>query len=130
MTVHEGLTYVTALVQLRYLVLFTNKIGNEGAKAILAAIDGRDLDAINAITIAIDKGHRWQYFLSRGVFDRLQDNPRFQAQVNRLNGLVDLERGEILTMLCGPETILTSWEPAPNTCESYQQETTTGNGKI
>ena len=99
-------------------------------EAFLAAIDGRDLDAINAIAMAIDKGFRWQYILSLEVFDNLRDNSRFQAQVNRLNGLVDLERGEILTMLCGPETILTSWEPAPNTCESYQQETTTGNGKI
>jgi len=42
-----------------------------------------------------------------------------------LADLVSTERSEILTMLCGPEPILTSWQPAPATCELYQQETAT-----
>ena len=91
-------------------------------EALLAAIDGRDIDAINAITAAIAKDHRWQYWLTHSVFDHLKDNARFQAQANRLNDLVNSERGEILAMLCGPETILTNWEPAPETCEMYRQE--------
>jgi len=97
-------------------------------EAFLAAIDGRDLDAINAITIAIDTGYRWQYFLSHAVFDHLQSNPLFQAQVSRMKDLVSFERGEVLAMLCGPETILTSWTPAANTCEIYRQKIETKNG--
>jgi TolB-like protein len=89
-------------------------------EALLAAIDGRDNDAINAITKAIDKGSRWQYFFEFELFDHLRDNPRFQAQVSRMNDLFNSERREILAMLCGPETILSSWEPAPETCGIYQ----------
>ena len=91
-------------------------------EALLAAMDGRDDDAINAITKAIDRGSRWHYFFEFETFDKLRGNPRFQAQVNRLNDLFNAERGEVLTMLCGPETILSSWEPAPETCEIYRQE--------
>jgi len=93
--------------------------------ATLAAIDGRDNDAIVAITNYIDKGGRWQVFLKHPLFDRLRNNPGFQAQVSRLADLVTTERGEILMMLCGPESILTSWQPAPATCEIYQRETAT-----
>jgi len=53
---------------------------------------------------------------------------RFQAQVNRLADLNNTERGEILAMLCGPDTILTTWQPAPATCEMYRQETAIARG--
>jgi TolB-like protein len=93
--------------------------------ALLAALDGRDDDAIMEITNIIDKGGRWQSFLEHPVFGHLKDDARFQAQVSRLADLVSNERREILTMLCGPESILTSWQPAPATCEIYRQETAT-----
>ena len=93
------------------------------AGAVLAAIDGRDDDAIIAVSRYLDKGGRWQLLLGHPVFDHLRDNPGFQAQVNRLADLADTERREILAMLCGPDTILTSWQPAPQTCEIYQRET-------
>ena len=35
--------------------------------------------------------------------------------------LIEQERREILTMLCGPDTILTQWKPAPGTCELYRK---------
>ena len=95
------------------------------SEATLAAIDGRDNDAIIAISNYIDRGGRWQMFLKHPVFDRLRNNPGFQAQVSRLADLVTTERGEILVMLCGPQSILTSWQPAPETCEIYQRETAT-----
>ena len=71
----------------------------------------------------IDKGGRWQVFLEHPVFDHLKNDLRFQAQVNRMTDLNNTERGEILAMLCGPDAILTSWKPAPETCEIYRQET-------
>jgi TolB-like protein len=97
-------------------------------EAFLAAIDGRDTDAINAIIAAIDRGARWNTFLTHSIFDHLKDDARFQAQVNRMNNLISSERSEVLAMLCGPETILKSWEPAANTCGIYRQETETSNG--
>jgi len=98
-------------------------VGRYASEALLAAIDGRNNDAIIAITNLIDKGGRWQSFLQHPVFDHLRGDERFQAQVTRMADLVSTERTEILTMLCGPDTNLTSWQPAPATCEIYRQET-------
>jgi hypothetical protein len=42
--------------------------------------------------------------------------------------LVTTERLEILEMLCGPDTILTGWKPAPSTCEIYRRETAVAKG--
>ena len=89
-------------------------------KALLAALDGRDDDVYTAITATIDQGGRGRFLLAHPAFDRLRGEERFQAQVSRLNDVTIVEREEILAMLCGPETILTSWEPAPETCEMYQ----------
>jgi hypothetical protein len=96
-------------------------------EAMLATIDGRDIDAINAIAMAVDKGSRWQYFLQYSIFDQLKEDMSFQTQVSRMNDLVNTERSEVLAMLCGPETILNSWKPAINTCEIYAQEMETEN---
>ena len=76
----------------------------------------------------IDKGGRWQVFLEHPVFDHLKNDLRFQAQVSRVADLNNTERGEILAMLCGPDTILTSWKPAPETCELYSQEAVIAEG--
>jgi TolB-like protein len=103
-------------------------LGGYWGEAQLAAIDGRDSDTIIAITKYIDKGGRWQAYLDHPVFDHLKNNLGFQAQVNRLADLNNTERGEILAMLCGPDTILTSWKPAPETCELYSQEAVIAEG--
>jgi hypothetical protein len=97
-------------------------------EALLAAIDGRDDDAIMAITNAIDKGMSWQAFLQHPVFDQLRNDVRFQAQASRMADLVTTQRAEVLEMLCGPDSILTSWQPAPATCEIYRQETAIAKG--
>ncbi len=90
-------------------------------EARLAALDRRDEDAIAALSRAIDKGVRWQYLGEQPEFAVLKANPGFQAQVSRLRDLIQQERQEILAMLCGPDTILTQWKPAPGTCESYEK---------
>ena len=82
----------------------------------LAALDGRESDAIDAITNGLDRGLRWQYGLQTPIFDSLKDNPDFQAQVNRQRDLITADREEIEAMLCGPDTILTTWKPAAETC--------------
>jgi hypothetical protein len=60
--------------------------------------------------------------VSYTIFDHFRGNLCFQAQVSRMKDLANSERREILTMLCGPESILTTWEPAPETCELYRRE--------
>ena len=81
-----------------------------------------------AVTKFIDNGARWQDYLNHPVFDLLKNNVRLQAQVNRLADLNNTERGEVLAMLCGSDTILTSWQPAPATCEIHRQETAIAKG--
>jgi tetratricopeptide (TPR) repeat protein len=103
-------------------------VGRFANEALLAAIDGRDDDVIMAIANAIDNGASWQAFFQHPVFDHLGNDVRFQAQVNRMADLNNTNRAEILEMLCGPETILTSWQPAPATCEIYRQETAIASG--
>jgi len=44
------------------------------------------------------------------------------AQVSRLNDMTESDRSDVLALLCGPERFLTSWQPAPETCERYQKE--------
>jgi len=82
----------------------------------LAALDGRESDAVDAISKGLGRGLRWQYGLQSPVYDNLRDNPDFQAQVSRQRDLIDADRKEILAMLCGPDNILTTWKPAPETC--------------
>lgn len=85
-------------------------------EAELAALDGREDDAIKAISKALDAGMRWHYALQTPLYESLHDNPEFQAQVSRQRDLIEADRRAIKAMLCGPDTILTSWEPAPETC--------------
>ena len=91
-------------------------------EARLAALDGREDDAIAAFSRAIDRGARWTFLGQYPEFAALQDNPGFQAQVSRLRDLMDQERREILTLLCGPERVLAHTTPAPETCGEMGSE--------
>ena len=91
------------------------------ARAHLAAVEGRHDDAIAAIAEAIDAGMRGQPVFYLPVFDELQDDPAFIAQRERLAEIVARQRAAVLEMLCGPEPIVSSWEPAPETCSPYEQ---------
>jgi hypothetical protein len=96
-------------------------------EARLAALDGRNEDAIAAFSRAIDRGARWTYLGQYPEFAAMQDNPGFQAQVSRVRDLMEEERGEILAILCGPDTFLKQWTPAPETCQMYQDLTRSGS---
>jgi len=85
-------------------------------EAELATLDNRESDAIKAISLGLDKGMRWHYGLQSSIYESLQGNPEFQAQVNRQRDLTEADRQEVKAMLCGPDSILTTWEPAPETC--------------
>jgi tetratricopeptide (TPR) repeat protein len=111
-----------------YMAAGLADLGRYFGEAQLAAIDGRGDDVIVAVTKYIDNGGRWQIFLEHPVFDKVKNDVRFQAQVSRLADLHIIERGEILAMLCGPDTNLTSWQPAAATCEAYRQATAGADG--
>ena len=85
-------------------------------EATLATLDHREDDAIKAISLGLEKGMRWHYGLHTSIFESLQGNPRFQAQVSRQRDLIEADRRGVKAMLCGPDSILTTWEPAPEIC--------------
>jgi TolB-like protein len=85
-------------------------------EAHLAAYDHREDDAVKAISLALDHGVRWHYFLKTPQFEDMKDNPEFQAQASRMRDLIETENGEIVAMLCGPDSVLTTWQPAAGTC--------------
>ena len=85
-------------------------------QARLARLDGRTEDMYSALGEAIDRGFRDPHFAENPMFQPFAGELAFQALVSRMRDTIATERGEIVAMLCGPETILTTLEPAPETC--------------
>jgi TolB-like protein len=85
-------------------------------QARLARLDGRIEDMYSALGEAIDRGFRDPHFEEHPVFLPFAGELAFQALVSRMRDMIATERGEIVAMLCGPESILTTLEPAPETC--------------
>ncbi len=88
----------------------------------LAVIDDRISDAALAASKAIEKGARWYQWSEYPLVKSVAHLPEIQAQINRHNDLIYTEKLEILTFICGPDTILSSWKPALETCDQYQPE--------
>ena len=82
--------------------------------AALADYDGRQEDAIDEITAAIDEGYRARVWLDEENWT--VGGPRFDAQRKRLDDILAEQRAEVVEMLCGPDPVSATWEPAPETC--------------
>jgi hypothetical protein len=82
--------------------------------AVLADFDGRQEEAIDEITAAIDEGYRARVWLDEENWT--VGGPRFDAQRKRLDDILAEQRAEVVEMLCGPEPVSSTWEPAPETC--------------
>jgi hypothetical protein len=54
-------------------------------------------------------------------FATFRDDPQYQALVNRMLDTIASEREQVVAMLCGPDAIVTSWQPAPETCANEPQ---------
>jgi hypothetical protein len=89
------------------------------ASARLALLDGRKADALQALGRSIDLGRREPRMTSNLFFEDLKDDPQFQALVGRMRDTIERERAEVVAMLCGPDKIVSIYEPAPETCALY-----------
>jgi TolB-like protein/Flp pilus assembly protein TadD len=98
------------------------------AEARLAALDQREDDALNAVRAAINRGMRWDGWFLTPAFEHLEGNFAFQTELARMQELAAAEQVEILKMLCGPDPILNSMTPAPETCRMWEdlQQPTSG----
>ena len=91
----------------------------ENGKFRLALLDQRHGDALRALAREIDLGARWSYINDSPSFAALRDDPRFQALASRMLKTIEQERAQVVAMLCGPDKIVTTHQPAPETCALY-----------
>ena len=88
----------------------------ETSKFLLAQLDGRKEDAFEAMARAIDLGARMSWIGESRQYATFRDDPQYQALVNRMLDTIASEREQVVAMLCGPDPIVTTWQPAPETC--------------
>jgi hypothetical protein len=88
----------------------------ELGKFFLAQLDGRKEDALQAMARAIELGSRMDWVGESRRFAAFRDDPQYQALVNRMHDTIASEREQVVAMLCGPAPIVTTWQPAPETC--------------
>ena len=68
---------------------------HHASKSNLAALQGDADEAVQWLTVAIDRGMRSMIWLSSPVFDAVRDDPGFQVAAQRMQALVDTERGKV-----------------------------------
>ena len=90
----------------------------EFGKMQLAMLDGRKQDALEALEQAIELGVRRNWIGESRRYAAFRDDPQFQALVTRMLDTIASEREQVVAMLCGPDPIVTTWQPAPETCAS------------
>jgi len=86
------------------------------ARAVLAAFDGRDQEAVALFVanLATFTGSRAD--LDLPIARRLVLRPDFQDALRTLDATLADQRLRVLRMLCGPDRVSPSWQPAPETC--------------
>ena len=84
--------------------------------------DKGDDDALEAMTRAIDRGLRWTGFFDLAAFDSLRTSLAFQTELARMQELAEADRNLILSELCAPDSSLSGWTPAPESCGLWRQQ--------
>jgi tetratricopeptide (TPR) repeat protein len=85
--------------------------------AIIAALEGDDILALENIEKAIERGPRDPSLFSEPAFDALRDSQEFQALESRLDSILAAQRAEALQMMCFNNPVPDAWQPLPETCE-------------
>ena len=50
------------------------------------------------------------------IFSRLLLRPDYQAVLKRVDAALAVQRAQVVDMLCGPQRLSPTWQPAPETC--------------
>ena len=85
-------------------------------RAVLAVYDGRNQEAVALFVanLATFAGSRSD--LDSPILRRLALRPDFQDALRTFDGTLADQRLRVLRMLCGPDRVSTTWNPAPETC--------------
>ena len=84
-------------------------------RALQAAYDGRDEEAIRFMEAAEPAFGGGRSDLERPLFARLKGRADFRALLGRLDATLGRQRKEVQHLLCGPERPA-AWPPAPRRC--------------
>jgi tetratricopeptide (TPR) repeat protein len=84
--------------------------------AIVAALEGDDIVALENIEKAIERGPRDRSLFSEPAFDTLRDSPKFQALESRADSILAAQRVNALQMMCFKNPVPEAWQPLPETC--------------
>jgi len=85
-------------------------------RAMLAAYDGRDQEAVALLVANLSSVAGPRSGLDSPLARRLAPRPDFQAAVRAIDATLSDQRARIVRMLCGPERVSATWDPAPQTC--------------
>jgi len=85
-------------------------------RAVLDVYDGRDQEAVARLVanFALFKGARCD--LELPIVRRLAQRPDFQGAMRTFDATLAEQRANVIRMLCGPDRVSPSWQPAPETC--------------
>lgn len=92
-------------------------------EAMFAAFDHDPDGVVTAIGKSLKMGLRDPGFLHDPIFDEMQDDPRFVALMQELDGLLAGHREEVLQTICINNPVPNAWRPLPETCASLVRQT-------
>jgi hypothetical protein len=83
----------------------------------LAAFDGDKERAIALLRSSVERGLRDPIVFENGLYRNFQDEPEFLALKGELQSILDVERQEVLQLICFNNPVPDDWRPLPETCE-------------
>ena len=85
-------------------------------RAMLAAYDGRDQEAVALLAANLTSFTGPRSNLDLPIGRRLALRPDFKAALRTLDVTLSDQRLKVVRMLCGPDRVSPSWQPASQTC--------------
>jgi len=88
----------------------------DGQRAMLALYDGRDHEAVALLMASLATFAGPRSNLDLPITKRLAPRSDFQTALRALDATLSDQRLRVVRMLCGPDRVSPSWQPAPETC--------------
>ena len=83
---------------------------------MLAVYDGRDQEAVALLMASLATFPGPRSTLDLPITKRLALRADFQTALRALDATLSDQRLQVVRLLCGPDRISPSWQPAPETC--------------
>jgi TolB-like protein/Tfp pilus assembly protein PilF len=85
-------------------------------RAVLAIYDGREREGVALLVANLSTFSGPRSNLDLPLARAMAGRADFQAAVRAIDATFADQRGRVVRMLCGPDRVSASWEPAPQTC--------------